>query len=469
LHHDLGCLGAAFVDRAMERRLEILKAMGCNAIRTAHNPPAPQLLDMCDRMGFLVIDEAFDKWSGQYYPHFERDWEKDLGSMIRRDWNHPSVVLWSVGNEVGEQGSDKGRKILNMLTDFAHELDPSRMVTCGAFPKLSFDFVQATDIIGLNYQEQWFDQYRKTMPDGLIISTEAYPYYSGKGDSHKSFNPINPYLKILEAPAYVGSFVWTGIDYLGEAVAGWPYHGWNCSLIDTCGFQRPVSFFHESVWSDEPMVRIAIEHDAVNAPEPVKDHWGWPKMISHWTLPALEGQELKIVTYTNCEAVELMVNGRSLGEQRLTDYEDRMITWKTAYAPGTITAIGKKDGRELCRYELQTAGEPARIALLPDRTRIKADGRDLVHFEVGILDGQGNLVPDASRLLTFEVSGPGSIAGHDNGDITSREPFLGNKRKTFHGKALLIVQSQRQPGIITVTVASPGLSSARAVVLCGMD
>ncbi len=464
LHHDLGCLGAAFVDRAMERRLEILKSMGCNALRTAHNPPAPQLLDMCDRLGFLVLDEAFDKWSGKYYPHFERDWQKDLSSMIRRDRNHPSIVLWSVGNEVAEQGTEKGLQILERLTDFAHTLDPARKVTCAAFPKLSFDFVKATDIIGLNYQEQWFEQYRQALPGGLIISTEAYPYYSGKGDSPKGFNPVNPYLKILEQGHYVGSFVWTGIDYLGEAVGGWPFHGWNCSLIDTCGFERPVSYFHRSVWSDEPMVHIAVLHEAVDAPKPVKDHWGWPKMVSHWTLPGVEGQGLKVVTFTNCQTVELTINGRSLGTQELADYPDRMMAWNATYAPGTIKAVGKKAGREVCVHELKTAGRPARIRLLPDRPSIQADGQDVAHFEVQILDDQGILVPDASHPIAFGVSGPGRIIGLDNGDITSSESYQGKTRRAFHGRALAIVQSERTAGAIRLTAQSDGLTSATATI-----
>jgi beta-galactosidase len=464
LHHDLGALGAAFVDRAAERRLEILKSMGCNAIRMAHNPPAPQLLDMCDRLGFLVIDEAFDKWSGRLSPHFERDWQMDLASMIQRDWNHPSVVLWSVGNEVGEQTSEKGSKILKRLTDFAHGLDPSRRVTCAAFPRLSFDFVKATDIISLNYQEQWFDQYRQASPRGVILSAEAYPYYSGKGDSHKNFNPVNPYLKILEKDYYVGSFVWTGIDYLGEAVAGWPFHGWNCSLLDTCGFQRPISYFHQSVWSDEPMVHIAVLHDSVDVPEPVKDHWGWPRMVSHWTLPDLEGQELKIVTFTNCETVELIINGRSLGVQKLADYDDRMMVWKAPYAAGTIKAVGRKAGREPCAYELKTAGKPAQILLLPDRPTIKADGQDIAHFEVRILDDQGNLIPDAARPIEFAVSGPAKIVGLDNGDMTSSESYQGKTRQVFHGRALALVQSDRVPGDIHLTAGSAGLASTTATI-----
>ncbi len=369
-----------------------------------------------------------------------------------------------MGNEVGEQQSERGREILKRLTDFVHQLDPSRQVTCAAFPRLSFDFVKATDIISLNYQEPWFERYRQSSPHGVIISTEAYPYYSGKGDSFNNFNPVNPYLKILEQDYYVGSFVWTGIDYLGEAVAGWPFHGWNCSLLDTCGFRRPISYFHQSVWSDEPMVRIAVLHDSVDAPEPVKDHWGWPKMVSHWTLPDLEGQKLKIVTFTNCETVELAINGRSLGVQRLDDFDDRMMVWRASYAPGTIRAVGKRAGRELCSHELRTAAAPARVLVLPDRQTIKADGQDLAHFEVRIVDAQGNLVPDAANAIEFALSGPGKIVGLDNGDITSTESYRGVTRQAFHGRALALVQSDGVPGQIRLTAASAGLTSTTAAI-----
>jgi len=202
----------------------------------------------------------------------------------------------------------------------------------------------------------------------------------------------------------------------------------------------------------------------VDAPEPVKAHWGWPKMVSHWTLPELEGQALKIVTYTNCESVELIINGRSLGTQRLEDYEDRMIVWKATYAPGMIKAVGQKGGRELCTHELKTAGKPASILLLPDRPSIQADGQDLAHFEVRILDARGHLVPDASNAIEFAVSGPGRIVGLDNGDIKSRESYQAKTRKAFHGKALVIVQSERVSGEIQLTATSAGLTSAIATI-----
>jgi beta-galactosidase len=448
----------------MERRLEVLKGMGCNAIRTAHNPPAPELLDLCDRMGFYVIDEAFDKWGGSRHETFFEDWERGLRSMIQRDRNHPSVILWSVGNEVKQQGTPEGSKILKMLTEFAHQEDPSRKVTCGARPNYVPDFVKATDIASLNYQEQWFEKYQKEIPDTIILSSESYAFYRGKGDTHKAFHPVNPWLDVPKNKYVVGSFVWTGIDYLGEGVAGWPFHGWNCSLIDTCGFRRPISYLHESFWSDKPMVHIAVLDDSLDVEEPVKEHWGWPKMASHWTLPKLRGKTIQVSTFTNCDRVELLINGKSLGTKTLADFDDRMILWEVLYEPGTIEAIGMNDNERVCSYDLKTAGDAVAVAFSPSRSIIKADGRDLCHIEVSVTDANGIPVPSASHDIQFKVSGPGRIIGVDNGDLTSLESYRSTHRKMFHGKALVILQSTGKAGKIRLTGSTHGLTSARSEI-----
>lgn len=465
IHHDLGSLGAAFHDRALERRLEVLNSMGCNAIRTSHNPPAPQMLDICDRMGFLVIDEAFDKWAGSRYPTFSKDWRRDLRAMIRRDRNHPCVVLWSVGNEVRQQDDPEGPPMLKMLTDFTHALDPTRKVTCGASPNYYPSFVKMTDIAGLNYQEQWFDKYRRDIPDTPIVSTESFIYFRGKGDSHKAFQPLNPWLDVLGRDFVAGSFIWTGIDYLGEAETGWPAHGWNCSPIDTCGFRRPISYFTQSFWSDEPMVHLVVMDDALDTPRPVKPHWGWPKMASHWTLPALAGKNLKVAAFTNCPTVELFLNGRSLGARNLADFGNNTIFWEgVPYEPGSIEAVGGDGNRALCSHELRTAGEPAEIFLSADRRTILADGRDVCHVEISVVDSAGIRVPDAAHPIGFEVSGQGRIIGVDNGDLSSLESYQGTRRRAFHGRALVILRSTTRPGRIRLKATSPGLSSGAVAI-----
>jgi len=464
IHHDLGALGAAFHDRAMERRLEILKGIGCNAIRTSHNPPAPGLLDMCDLMGFLVIDEAFDKWGPPRHATWEQDWQKDLGSMIRRDRNHPAVILWSVGNEVGAQQSKQTQDKLRMLVDYVHRLDPTRKVTCGTFPQYVPNFVAIQDIAGLNYQEQWFDQYRKNDPNIIIVSTESYAYYRGKGDTHKAFYPMNSWFDVLRNGHVAGLFYWSGIDYLGESVAGWPLRGWNCSLIDTCGFPRPVSFFQQSFWVEEPLVRIAVMHESLDTPRRTKNHWGWPKMASHWTLPGLEGETVQVVTFTNCDSVELFLNGRSLGKKDLVDFQDGMIKWSVEYEPGLISAVARGPGRIVRLHELQTAGPPAAIRLLPDRPSIRADGLDLCHVEVNVVDPNGILVPDASHQIDFDLSGSARLLAVDNGDLASTEPYKADKRKAFSGRCLVILQSTGRPGRIRLAARSPALASAEVTI-----
>jgi beta-galactosidase len=463
IHHDLGALGAAFHEKAMERRLKILKRIGCNAIRTAHNPPAPQLLDLCDRMGFLVIDEAFDKWGSSKSPAM-KDWQMDLGSMLRRDRNHPSVLLWSVGNEVGEQQSEDGLKKLRMLTEFVHQEEPTRKVTCAASPAYSPAFVNATDIASLNYQEQWFEKYRKDNPKIIMLSSEAYIYYRGKDDNKKAYHPFNPWLDVVKNDYAVGTFYWTGIDYLGEAKAGWPLHGWNCSLIDTCGFPRPVSNLQRSFWTDEPMVHIAVIHEQLDVPRPVKSHWDWPKMVSHWTLPKLEGREVKIVTFTNCDSVELFIADKSLGMKNLADFEDKMISWTVPYHAGTVKAVGLRGGKVVCSHELKTAGKPVEMLLSPDSTNLKADGRDLCHVEVSMVDAGGVLVPDAMHPIQFEIQGPGKIIGVDNGDLTSTESYQGTSRKAFYGRCLVMIQSSGKPGQIQLTATSAGLPVGKVAI-----
>lgn len=465
IHHDLGALGAAFNERAMARRLDVLKNLGCNAIRTSHNPPAPQLLEMCDVMGFLVIDEAFDKWRPPHHATWEKDWKIDLTSMIHRDRNHPSVILWSVGNEVRGQETKETREKLETLVDYVHKIDPTRKVTCGTFPKYVPDFVAPQDIAGLNYQEQWFDEYRKQDPNILIISTEAFPYYRGRADTIKAFYEMNPWFDTLDNDHVVGTFYWTGIDYLGEAVPGWPCHGWNCSLIDTCGFPRPISQLQRSLWTEKPMVFLAVMDESLDVQKETKDHWYWPKMVSHWTLPKLEGKDVKVVAFTNCDTVELFLNGLSVGTRKRSDFPNGIITWTDVPClPGVLKATGKKNGETLCWDQLITAGKPAEIELRPDYPAIWADGKDLCHVEVRVVDEDGILVPDAQNLIQFDVSSQGKIVAVDNGNLWSTEQYKAISRKAYHGRALVIIKATDIPGNISLTAKATTLEPAQATI-----
>ena len=474
IHHDAGSLGAAVPMRAWERRLEILKSIGCNAIRTSHNPPSPELLDLCDRMGFVVIDEAFDKWEAPYGRWFKEWWQMDLTDMVRRDRNHPSVVMWSVGNEVSNQGKPEFIEQLKSLVDLTHKVDPTRPITCALKPakvtsreknaKTVTAIARMMDVLSCNYQEQWFEDYRKEFPEIIIIASESYPYYRGKDLDHKAFEPLNPWLEAVEHDYVAGTFYWTGIDYLGEAEAGWPNHGWNCSLIDTCGFVRPFAHLQESFWTKKPMVHIAVVDDSLDVSEPTKDHWGWPKMDSHWNLPQLAGKKVKVVTFTNCSAVELLVNGKSMGCKNLKDFPDKMITWSVPYKPGRIEARGIDQGQVRAIHKLQTAGDPAQIRLLADRDKIRADGRDLCYVDVKITDKDGVLVPAAKHEIRFTVEGPGAIVGVDNGNLSSMESYKAKKRTAFHGRAQVIIQSARKPGTIALNAQAEGLPDMQVIV-----
>lgn len=474
LHHDAGSLGAAVPVRAWERRLEILKSIGCNAIRTSHNPPAPEFLDLCDRMGFLVIEEAFDKWDAPYGRWFARWWQTDLADMIRRDCNHPSVIMWSVGNELSNQGNPEFMDQLKRLVDVTRKVDPTRPVTCALKPvkpksreenaKTITDIARLVDVISCNYQEQWFEDYRKAYPEIIIIASESYAYYRGKGLDYKAFHPVNPWLDAIAHDYVAGTFYWTGIDYLGEAVAGWPFHGWNGSLLDTCGFIRPVANLHKSFWTPEPMVHIAVMDDKLDVPKPTKDHWGWPKMVSHWNLPQLVGRKVKVATFSNCSAVELLVNNQSMGIKKLADFSDKMITWEVPYVAGRIEARGLENGEVRASHQLQTAGDAAQIRLTADRDTIKADGRDVCYVDVQITDKEGVLVPYAKHEIHFHVEGAGRIVGVDNGDLTSMESYKAEKRKAFYGRAQVIIQALRMPGTITVKAQAEGLPYMQVMV-----
>ena len=460
IHHDLGCLGAAFHERVAERRLEVLKEMGCNAIRMAHNPPARELLHLCDRMGFYVIDEAFDKWTTDRYRTLDADWPKDLRAMIRRDRNHPSIVLWSLGNENWAPKFGRRKELYQAMVAEAKKHDASRDFTYALSPGKFMADAQLMDVVSLNYMEHMLDTYRRAAPGKVMIVSEAYPYW-GKdkdGDNH-------PWLAAARNAAVAGSFVWTGISYLGEAKARWPFRGWNCSLIDTCGFRRPVSYRHESFWSEKPMVCVVVLSESLDTQRPVVAQWGWPKMVSHWTLPGSEGKKVRVAAFTNCDAVELVVNGTSQGRKKPVDAEDGMIAWDdVAYRPGIVIAKGFREGVQVCAHELATAGEAARIQLDSDRKAIAADGRDVCHVVATVVDRRGNRVPSANHRVRFAVEGGGRILGIDNGDLTAEWPYQGSETSMHNGRCLVLLQSD-ESGPTTLTAKAAGLESATVAVL----
>lgn len=474
LHHDGGAVGAAVPERVLERRLELLKEFGCNAIRTAHNPPTPELLDFCDRMGFLVIDEAFDKWEGlpeeawwMKSKHFARDWEQDLRAMLERDANHPSIVLYSVGNETGEPGSDAVNSTIERLIEFVHREEPSRQVTCAlVLPKTKvFDervervlsSARYMDVLGANYQEPLYEVLHEKAPEVPLLGTEAFKYYRSSQDLRTGFDPKNPWYDVAEHVWVAGQFLWVGIDYLGESNR-WPLRGYPSGLLDTCGFPRPEAWFQRSVWRKEPVVKIAV---FAAGPGDVANPWYAPTLAAHWNFAAQKGRLLRLQTQTNCESVELFVNGVSQGERRSTEFLNRAIQWLVPWAPGTLEAVGR-NGREIvARDEVRSSGPAARLELLADRVKLSADGRDVSHVEVRLVDERGVLVPDDDRQIEFELEGPGVILGLDNGDLECEEPYQGKARTTRGGRCLAMIQSLRRAGELSLSVESRPLAPAR--------
>ena len=495
-HHDLGALGTAFNESAATRQLQELRDMGCNAIRMSHNPPAPELLELTDRMGFLVMDEIFDCWYRQKTPfdfHLVfSDWhEPDLRAFIQRDRNHPSVFLWSVGNEVGEQyiGED-GAKIARELVGIAHEEDTTRPATASMnFAKADSAFAAAMDVIALNYQGEGirdtpeydsfkgirtppqYPAFHEKFPERMILSSEAaaafssrgvYMFPVAKGVSNPSRDGVGGDAKthqvssyelyaadfgssadkvftMLDKNSYVaGEFVWSGWDYLGEPT---PYYSSRSSyfgIIDLAGFKKDRFYLYQSEWRPElPMAHL------------VPQNWTWPERA---------GQVTPVHVFTSGDEAELFLNGKSFGRKKKGQFEYRLRWDDVVYQPGTLKVVAYKNGKRWATDEIKTAGEPAKLKLLADREKISADGKDLSFVTVTVTDKNGVTTPRADNQIHFKIEGPGEIVATDNGDPTSFESFQSHDRKAFNGLALVIIRGiSGQPGAIKVSAESEGL------------
>jgi len=478
VHHDNGCLGACAFDRAEERRVELLKAAGFNAVRTAHNPPSPAFLDACDRLGMLVIDEAFDCWRHGKNPHdygrfFDAWWRRDIEAMVLRDRNHPCVILWSIGNEVIEQGTPEGADLAAMLASYVRQLDPTRPVTQAAHPgtdpweNMDANFAQV-DVAGYNYKDDRYATDHERIPDRVIIGTESFPGHC-----------FEQLMATLDMPWVAGDFVWTALDYLGESAIGhtyydgetpqfqtWPWTTANCGDLDLCGFRRPPSYYREVCWHIRPMVACFVQ----TPPPPGKttEHvygWGWRDERPSWTWPGHEGETLTVRVYSSCPRVRLFLNGRDLGERETTRATRFTAVYEVPYEPGVLLAVGlgERNG-ELDRWELRTAGEPAQLRLAPDRPTIRADGQDLCFVTAEVLDAHGNLNPNANTLLRFALDGPGKIIGVGNGDPRSVESFQQPHRRAFRGRCLVVVRAANHAGQITLRAEAQGLTGATAKI-----
>jgi len=497
-HEDGGSMGNAVPARVWERRLELLKDMGCNSIRTCHNPYAPDFMDLCDRMGFLVMNEMFDEWkqnktAGGYGNYFDEWSERDVTAFVRRDRNRPSVVMWSAGNEIGEQASINGVEMVKRLVGFFHREDPTRPVTMGCdriAANLSGrevgtppEFLAVLDIAGYNYfdrrnkrAETYCTDDRHDFPQRKFVGTENSGMGGTRGD-YRGLFPLVPgvalwglnsnrgtdveqLLKFVRINDWViGDHVGHTVDYLSSEQSGWPQKNVDGGMLDTAGFVKDGYYFYQSQWTNKTVLHL----------------------LPHWNWKGKEGQVIAVLCYTNCDTVELFVNGVSFGVQgywfprigrggpvarqnvpRTTS--DLHLTWTVPYQPGTLRAVGTKDGKVVAEVEVSTTGEPAAIDLSVDRGVIAADRRDVAHFTVRILDAQGRVVPTADNKIDFEIQGEGKIIGVDGGNPVSHEDYKGKSIKAFNGLCLAIVQSTAKAGAIQMTATSPGIKSSSAAI-----
>lgn len=484
LHQDDACLGTALPRRSMERRLQLFRQYGVNAVRCSHNPPAPEFLDLCDEMGFVVLDEAFDKWkSGYYADYFDEWWERDLLCMLERDRNHPSVVAWSIGNELQEawDGSDEGVERARMLQDFVHRHEPTRQVMMACQNNHQDKFAGVTDVVGYNYQEPRMVSDHRRWPGRRFVVTEELPYFCGAEGNIRAYDTNNPWNIIAANDFIAGGFLWTGQDYIGEA--SWPSCGWPTGLIDLSGTEKGQAVWHRSAWKqlnlrpdgsvdpatpyvERPAVGIVVRDERLDL-DHGRDLWQWPRVAAQWTFPRYYEQTMmEVQTITNCERVRLAINGQVMGEKRTADFANRTIVWNVPYKPGRIEAWGINGTDTVARHELRTAGEPAALRAEADRTQLRADGQDLSYVQLQLVDKDGTPVPHRERRIRGSVEGPARLMGLLSNDLRRTRPFTDTEDVTHLGRAFAVVQTTGQPGHIRLRLEVEGMEEP---VLVDMD
>jgi beta-galactosidase len=480
MHHDNGVLGAATIDRAEERRVQLLKANGYNAIRTSHNPPSPALLDACDHLGMLVIDEAFDMWEQpnnpqDYHRFFDDWWQRDISSMVRRDRNHPSVIFWSIGNEIPERAEPKGVEIAGWLVSEVKRHDSTRPVTMavcefwnvpGATWSQTDPAFVHLDVGGYNYQWKQYESDHQRLPQRVMMGTESFP-----SEAFENW-------QLVEKHSYVlGDFVWTAMDYLGEVgighsmladnpdafSGGYPWFNSYCGDIDLIGDKKPQSYFRDVVWG-RSRLEMAVQRPIPQGRREKISAWGWSDELRSWTWPGFEGKPLNVRVYSSGDQVRLQLNGKDLGIQPISAATKLRAEFSVPYSPGKLRAVALQNGTELASLSFRTAGAPAKLRLMADRLSIRPDRNDLSYVTVEVLDATGNLVPDAIVPVTLSISGAGQLAGVGNADPKDVASFQQPHRKTFHGKCLAVVRPTGIQGSITLRAEAQGLSATTVTI-----
>ena len=472
-HNDNGPLGSKAYDRAEERKVELLKASGFNAVRCSHNPPSPAFLAACDRLGVLVMDEAFDCWkygknAYDYHLFFNDWWKRDVESTVTRDRNHPSIIMWSIGNEIPEKGTPEGAQEAAMLVKYVKEIDNTRAVT-SAVNDLKVDkdpYLAALDVSGYNYEfgggnerTNIYEYDHKRVPDRIMAGTESYP-----------LEAFGSWMEVVDHPYVIGDFVWTAFDYIGEASIGWlgyqqktSFYPWNlayCGDIDICGWKRPQSYYRDALWKPDQLSIFVTPPKPSFPLNPLIESWSkwnWFDVAADWNWKGYENKSLTVNVYSSCKEVELFLNNKSLGKKVTNRSTKFMATWDVPYQPGALVAVGYEDGRKVNTAKLATAAAPSAIRLNADRTKLKANNQDLSYVTVELTDANGNVNPRAENLVHFKVEGPGTIAGVGNANPRSLESCQLPQRKAWHGKCLVVIKSTGKAGDIKLDVTSAGL------------
>jgi beta-galactosidase len=489
IHHDNGPLGSAAIDRAEERKIELLKKAGFNAIRCSHNPPSPCLLDVCDRLGMLVIDELYDIWekpkisSDDYSKFVRKSWKQDVSDMVLRDRNHPSIIMWSIGNEVPESADTSGFRIARKLVNEVRNMDPTRAVTEAVVDvssvysgKSGYDRMASNinllDAVGMNYSYRVYEQEYEKHSNRVVYASETFPYLS-----------LENYQISEKLPYVIGNFIWTAIDYMGEAALGypqlipedfnnksgaspsaafhrrdsWPIFNAFSGSIDLIGNPKAHMFYQKVVWGDSK-VEMLVHRPVPKGEKEVIGNWGFPDELKSWNWSDHEGENMQVYVYTRCDLIRLELNGKIIGEQQVDEEKSITAIFYVPYEAGILTAHCYENGVETASETLKTVGAPVSIRLTADRSLIKADRNDLAYIMTEVVDADGNVVPRADEVtIDFEVSGKGKIAGVGSGNPGDMASFQQPERKTYQGKCLLIVRPEITPGIINVKAKSEGL------------
>jgi beta-galactosidase len=479
LHHDNGLLGSAAFRRAEERRVEVIKANGYNAIRTSHNPPSAYFLDACDRLGILVIDEAFDQWEkgknpDDYHLFFKEWWKKDVQAMVMRDRNHPSVIIWSIGNEIPERADTSGVRIANQLKDAILSCDTTRPVTaaiCDFWDNKGMKWsdtppaFSALDISGYNYQWKQNEPDHKKFPERIIIATESFPF-----EIYENWEQVKKHSYVI------GDFIWTGMDYLGEAGIGhsnydttrsfgmpWPWYVAWCGDIDITGNKKAQSYYHDVVWGRSELEMLVHEPVPDGKKENVSG-WGWPLEFPYWSFAGAEGKEVAVRVFSTGDRVKLFLNDRQVGEQPVLESTKLTAVFNVPYLAGELKAVAMRAGKEIATKIYTTPGAPASLKLIADRSTVAPDRNDLCFVNVEITDEKGNLVPDAVLPLSITLNGPAELIAAGNACPDCMSSLTSQEFKTWQGKGLIVLRPTLSTGKVILKVSSPGIKEATTEV-----